>query len=149
MLDLNSQLFETEFNDHYGLIAPEETVLIRAYSDDSDDRMLAELQPRFIVMYEPSMEFIRRVEVYRSAHPGLGVRVYHMLYGDSSEEHKYLAGIRKEKASFERLIKERGVSMVFCGEGVVAFLPISSLYSPCYYRSWRRSGMVLAIARIR
>jgi DNA excision repair protein ERCC-4 len=33
-----------------------------------------------------------------------------MLYGDSCEEHKYLAGIRKEKDSFQRLIKERGVS---------------------------------------
>ncbi|KAJ3500275.1 hypothetical protein NMY22_g19311 [Coprinellus aureogranulatus] len=51
---------------------------------------------------------IRRVEVYRSGNPGLGVRVYHMLYSNSCEEHKYLAGLRKEKDSFERLIKERG-----------------------------------------
>jgi hypothetical protein len=36
-----------------------------------------------------------------------------MVYGSSCEEHKYLAGIRKEKESFERLIKERAVS-VFC-----------------------------------
>ena len=32
-----------------------------------------------------------------------------MVYQLSSEEHKYLAGIRREKESFERLIKERGV----------------------------------------
>jgi hypothetical protein len=32
-----------------------------------------------------------------------------MMYANSCEEHKYLAGIRKEKESFERLIKERGV----------------------------------------
>ncbi|KAF6752030.1 hypothetical protein DFP72DRAFT_462496 [Ephemerocybe angulata] len=108
LLDFGSQSLESEFNDHYGLIPPEQTIIVRAYSDDSDDRVLAELQPRFIVMYEPNMEFIRRVEVYRSAHPGLGVRVYHMVYGNSCEEHKYLAGIRKEKNSFERLIKERG-----------------------------------------
>jgi DNA excision repair protein ERCC-4 len=37
--------------------------------------------------------------------------VYHMIYGNSCEEHKYLAGIRREKESFERLIKEKG-SMV-------------------------------------
>ncbi|KAJ7584265.1 hypothetical protein C8J56DRAFT_1053716 [Mycena floridula] len=36
------------------------------------------------------------------------VRVYHMVYGNSCEEHKYLAGIRREKESFQRLIKERG-----------------------------------------
>ncbi|KAF8632697.1 hypothetical protein AX15_001750 [Amanita polypyramis BW_CC] len=97
---------------NYGLLAPEETVIIRAYSDDSDDRMLAELQPRFIVMFEPCMEFTRRIEVYRSSHTGLGVRVYHMVFRDSCEEHKYLAAIRKEKESFERLIKERGTMLI-------------------------------------
>ncbi|KAL0568405.1 DNA repair protein RAD16 [Marasmius crinis-equi] len=70
--------------------------------------MLDEIKPRFIVMFEPCMEFIRRVEVYKSSNPNMGVRVYHMVYTDSCEEHKYLAGIRREKDSFERLIKERG-----------------------------------------
>lgn len=100
-----------DLDDHYGLVIPSQTVVVRAFSDDSDDRILAELQPRFIVMYEPNMEFIRRIEVYRSASPGMNVRVYHMVYGSSCEEHKYLAGIRKEKESFERLIKERAVSI--------------------------------------
>jgi hypothetical protein len=50
------------------------------------------------------------IQVYKSSNPGLGVRVYHMVYSNSCEEHKYLAGIRREKESFERLIKERGVS---------------------------------------
>ncbi|EKM75301.1 hypothetical protein AGABI1DRAFT_109572 [Agaricus bisporus var. burnettii JB137-S8] len=72
------------------------------------DRMLAESQPRFIVMFEPSVEFIRRVEVYRSSYPGMAVRAYHMVYANSCEEHRYLAVIRKEKESFEWLFKERG-----------------------------------------
>ncbi|EAU93561.2 hypothetical protein CC1G_02791 [Coprinopsis cinerea okayama7 len=105
-------LFEQEFDELYGLIPPEQTVLVRAYSDDSDDRMLAEVQPKFIVMCEPNMEFVRRVEVYRSSHPGLGVRVYHLVYRNSCEEHKYLAAIRKEKESFERMIKERATMLM-------------------------------------
>jgi len=52
--------------------------------------------------------------VYRSSNPGLGVRVYFMVYQMSCEEHKYLAGIRREKESFERLIKERGVRRLDC-----------------------------------
>lgn len=36
-----------------------------------------------------------------------------MLYQTSCEEHKYLAGLRKEKDAFEKLIKERGVSFFF------------------------------------
>ncbi|KAG6848625.1 hypothetical protein H0H93_015391 [Arthromyces matolae] len=109
LLDIDSGTFSEQFDANYGLVAPEETVIIRAYSDDTDDRMLAEIQPKFIVMFEPNMEFIRRIEVYKSSHPGLAVRVYHMVYSNSCEEHKYLAGIRREKDAFERLIKERGV----------------------------------------
>jgi len=54
---------DAEFEPSYGLLVPAQTVIVRAYADDSDDRMLAELQPRFIVMYEPSQDFIRRIEV--------------------------------------------------------------------------------------
>ncbi len=49
------------------------------------------------------------VQVYRNSNPGLGVRVYFMMYKMSCEEGKYLTGLRREKESFERLIKERGV----------------------------------------
>lgn len=52
-----------DFDMNYGLVQPEQTVLVRAYSDDSDDSMLTELRPRFIVMFDPNLEFIRRVEV--------------------------------------------------------------------------------------
>lgn len=67
IIDLTDENFViediTEEDMTYGLLAPEETVVVRAYSDDSDDRILAELQPKFIVMFEPSMEFARRIEV--------------------------------------------------------------------------------------
>jgi DNA excision repair protein ERCC-4 len=155
LIDFDSVVFENEFDQHYGLLAPEQTVLVRAYSDDSDDRMLAEIRPKFIVMFEPNMEFIRRIEVsamdpdsagnthgpylmqvYKSSNPGLGVRVYHMVYSNSCEEHKYLAGIRKEKESFERLIKERGASSLFS----LFIFPvlIEEVSSPCSYLSWRK-----------
>jgi hypothetical protein len=52
------------FDVNYGLVQPEETVIVRAYSDDSDDMMLMELRPRFVVMFDPSLEFLRRIEVF-------------------------------------------------------------------------------------
>lgn len=103
---------DAEFEPSYGLLVPAQTVIVRAYADDSDDRMLAELQPRFIVMYEPNQDFIRRIEVYKASNPGLGVRVYFMVYQMTAEEHKYLASLRKEKDAFERLIKERGTMLL-------------------------------------
>jgi DNA excision repair protein ERCC-4 len=47
----------------FGIIPMEQTVIIRVYSDDADDLLLSDTRPRFIVMYEPNQEFIRRVEV--------------------------------------------------------------------------------------
>jgi hypothetical protein len=49
-------------------------------------------------------------QVYRSSNPGLGVRVYFMMYSDSVEEQRYLSGLRREKSAFERLIREKSVS---------------------------------------
>lgn len=69
LLNFDSGEFEAQFDEHFGLLVPQQTVLVRPYSDDTDDRMLAEIQPRFIVMYEPNMDFIRRIEVGRSRYP--------------------------------------------------------------------------------
>lgn len=57
------QLNDVEFDTNYGLLPSEQTVLIRAYSDDTDDQVLSEVRPRYIVMYEPNQDFIRRIEV--------------------------------------------------------------------------------------
>lgn len=55
---------DQDFDTNYGLVQPEETVIVRAYSDDSDDMMLMELRPRFVVMFDPNLEFLRRMEVF-------------------------------------------------------------------------------------
>jgi hypothetical protein len=43
------------------------------YDGDMDDRVLEEMRPRFVVMYEPNPSFIRRVEVppHPSTYAGL------------------------------------------------------------------------------
>lgn len=63
VIDLDSDTLAEEFDDNYGLIVPEEMILVRAYSDDTDDRVLDEIKPKFIVMFEPDMDFVRRIEV--------------------------------------------------------------------------------------
>lgn len=132
-IDLTQIDFGPEFDMHYGLVAPEQTVLVRAFSDDTDEQLLAEIQPRYIIMFEPNLDFVRRIEVgenhrfsslyltflcikvYKKANPGLAVRIYLLIYNNSCEEAKYLAGVRREKESFERLIKERGVRLLLRG----------------------------------
>ena len=57
LLNFGSGALEDEFDVHYGLLPPEEIVPIRAYSDDSNDRFLFEIELRYIVMFEPNKKF--------------------------------------------------------------------------------------------
>ena len=59
------QNIEDTFDTKHGILKPQETMLVRPYSDDSDDQVLAEIKPRFIIMFEPDQDFVRRVEVSR------------------------------------------------------------------------------------
>ena len=54
---------DADFETEYGMLAPEQTVIVRAYSDDSDDTVLSEIRPRYVILYEPNLEFTRRLEV--------------------------------------------------------------------------------------
>jgi DNA excision repair protein ERCC-4 len=56
-------LLPEDFATEYGLLAPEDTVIIRPYGGEDDDILLQELRPRFVVVYEPNLPFIRRLEV--------------------------------------------------------------------------------------
>jgi DNA excision repair protein ERCC-4 len=73
--------------------------------------LLEELQPRYIILYDSDMAFVRQIEVYQAQRPGLHTRVYFMLYRGSVEEQAYLTTIRREKKAFESLIAEKA-SMV-------------------------------------
>lgn len=99
-----------DMEDFYELYDMNDLVMIHPYDGDMDEHILEEARPRYIIMYEPDPAFIRRVEVFRSSHAGLNVKVYFMYYGGSVEEQRYLSAVRREKDSFTKLIKEKGVS---------------------------------------
>lgn len=99
--------------EFYELYDMDDLVMIHPYDGDMDGHILEEARPRYIIMYEPDAAFIRRVEVYRSSHSGRNVKVYFFYYGGSVEEQRYLSAVRREKDSFAKLIKEKGVSLSF------------------------------------
>lgn len=101
-----------DMEDFYELYDMNDLVMIHPYDGDMDDHILEEVRPRYIIMYEPDSAFIRRVEVYRSSHTGRNVKVYFIYYGGSVEEQRYLSAVRREKDSFTKLIKEKGVSWI-------------------------------------
>jgi DNA excision repair protein ERCC-4 len=96
-----------DMEDFYELYDMKDLVVIHAYDGDSDDHILEEVKPRYVIMYELDPAFIRRIEVYRSSHNDRNVKVYFMYYGGSVEEQRYFSAVRREKDAFSRLIKER------------------------------------------
>ena len=65
-----SQLTFEDAEDYFELYDNENLVLVLPYDGDMDDRVLEEIKPRYVVMYEPNPPFIRRAEVF-SPPPGL------------------------------------------------------------------------------
>ncbi|XP_037671182.1 DNA repair endonuclease XPF isoform X2 [Choloepus didactylus] len=74
-------------------------------------RVLHEMEPRYVVLYDAELTFVRQLEIYRASRPGKPLRVYFLIYGGSTEEQRYLTALRKEKEAFEKLIREKA-SMV-------------------------------------
>ncbi|WFD42905.1 DNA repair protein RAD16 [Malassezia psittaci] len=105
-METKPEAVDDTLEDYFGLIDLGQAVVIHTYGGDEDDSLLQELRPRFVVMYDPNPQFVRQVELYRALHRAQ-VQVYFFMYTDSVEEQMYLAQLRREKDSFERLIKQK------------------------------------------
>lgn len=103
----------TLFNTHFGLIRPENMLVIRPYctstNGEQDGQALQDLKPSWVIMYDPDVGFVRRLESFKALHRKRELKVYFMVYDNSVEEQRYLSAIRKEKASFEKMIRQKSV----------------------------------------
>ncbi|CCE62341.1 hypothetical protein TPHA_0C01850 [Tetrapisispora phaffii CBS 4417] len=90
----------------YQFVNSSNEVIIQKFSDIENDSQLQEIMPSYIIMYEPDLTFIRRVEVYKAINAELSPNIFFMYYGDSIEEQRYLTQIKKEKDAFTKLIRE-------------------------------------------
>ncbi|KAI5965181.1 rad16 [Candida pseudojiufengensis] len=100
------EAFDTNTLD-FEWINPNDQILIQVYNDKQDTSFLDELSPSHIILYEPNLSFIRRIELYQSINFENPAKLYFMYYGNSVEEQKHLLRIKKEKESFTKLIKEK------------------------------------------
>jgi DNA excision repair protein ERCC-4 len=48
---------------HFDEIPPPEIITVRQYVGEDDTSLLEQMQPKFIIMYDPNPAFVRRVEV--------------------------------------------------------------------------------------
>ncbi|XP_066520593.1 DNA repair endonuclease XPF [Hoplias malabaricus] len=100
---------------YYGILKEPLTVIhpLKGCSDPySLTRVLQEMEPMFVVLYDAELSFVRQLEVYKASRPGKPLRVYFLIYGGSTEEQRYLTALCKEKQAFEHLIREKASMVV-------------------------------------
>lgn len=102
-------------NACYGILK-EPLLLIHPLQGCSDSysltRVLHEVEPRYVILYDAELTFVRQLEIYKASRSGKPLRVYFLIYGGSTEEQRYLTTLRKEKLAFEHLIREKSVMVV-------------------------------------
>ncbi|XP_028264218.1 DNA repair endonuclease XPF [Parambassis ranga] len=107
-LDLSSDAY-------YGVLKEPLTVIhpLKGCTDPhSLTRVLHEVEPTFVVLYDAELSFVRQLEIYKANRPGKALRVYFLIYGGSTEEQKYLTALSKEKKAFEHLIREKATMVI-------------------------------------
>ncbi|QOU18820.1 hypothetical protein BRETT_001891 [Brettanomyces bruxellensis] len=83
-------------------------LIIEQYNSKSDDLLLEEFMPSNVILYEPNLLFIRKIEQYQAERRKSDrAKCYFMYYGGSVEEQRYLNDIKCEKDSFTKLIREK------------------------------------------
>ncbi|KAF3853314.1 hypothetical protein F7725_014002 [Dissostichus mawsoni] len=107
-LDLSSDAY-------YGVLKEPLTVIhpLKGLTDPhSLTRVLHEVEPSFVVLYDAEISFVRQLEIYKASRPGKTLRVYFLIYGGSTEEQKYLTALSREKRAFEHLIREKATMVI-------------------------------------
>ena len=75
-------------------------------------KIINELKPRYVVLYDVQVSAIRQLEVFQASNPDHKLKAYIMMYGNSTEEQVYLSSLRKEKDAFQKLIKQKAAMVI-------------------------------------
>lgn len=90
-------------------------VFVHSYSESSqsdDEVMLADVAPQWVIMLDPDVAFIRKLEIYKALNPQKEITVFFTIYDNSIQEQQYLGTIRREKEAFERLIQQNSTMVI-------------------------------------
>ncbi|KAJ2211451.1 DNA repair protein RAD16 [Coemansia sp. RSA 1813] len=137
-------LLETTFDEHFGMLPSNEAIFVHSYyacGNQAGNNILEVLQPTHIIMYDPDPAFIRLVEVYQATGRAPLKQVYFMVYDNSLEEQRYLSAIRRERESFEKLIREKA-ALVIPIDDTFGMSPANSMVMQAIARRSNRNARV-------
>lgn len=84
---------------------PDSTIVVCKYGSDEAQNVLDSLQPRFVILYEANLEFIRKLDLYKQIHANTKIIMFY--YRDTIEEQNHLTQLKREKRAFVKLLKEK------------------------------------------
>jgi DNA excision repair protein ERCC-4 len=108
-----------EFDKYFGLIQSDSTptndmrktpIVIQAWETHFSGlpSFFEDVNPHFVILYDPDPAIVRQVECYKAGRPGWFVRLYVMIYKDSLEHDKYMAILKQEQEIFQKLVAQKG-----------------------------------------
>jgi DNA excision repair protein ERCC-4 len=102
-----------EYDAMFHVSEPQELrVMFRSYSNVVDDEatlLLEDLQPKYIVLFDSDVSFVRSIEIFSSLQDESSEppRVFFMLFEASAEEKTFMNSLEREQNAFERLIQHK------------------------------------------
>ncbi|CAF1437265.1 unnamed protein product, partial [Didymodactylos carnosus] len=93
------------------------SVVLYPFSGNIDNhfvlgKILLKYRPRYVILHDASLTFVRQLEVFKATNIDHPLRVYFLLYSNSIEEQRYLLSVKKEKDAFENLIREKATMVI-------------------------------------
>lgn len=88
-----------------GFLRPNESIVVCRYGSEESQNVLNTLQPKYVILYEPNLEFIRKLDLYKQIHRS--TKIFMLYYRDTIEEQNHLTQLKREKRAFVKLLKEK------------------------------------------
>lgn len=85
---------------------------VHFYALESEQRILELVRPLYVVVYDIDMAFVRELEVYKAMNPHRALKVYFLLYEESTEGRRFEASIKRENTAFENLIRQKATMTI-------------------------------------
>ena len=104
-INLTKKIWDERALD-FDYIYPNDEVLVESFANIKDNSLLQEIKPAYIIMLQPDLAFMRRVELYCGFNSDNRPKIYFLYYAESVEEQHYLGTIKKERDAFTKLIRE-------------------------------------------
>lgn len=78
-----------------GFLRPNDSIVVCRYGSEESQNVLNTLQPKYVILYEPNLEFIRKLDLYKQIHRS--TKIFMLYYRDTIEEQNHLTQLKREK----------------------------------------------------